>query len=79
MNEKNVPIGYAVKVGDIYISGESKREFGSKNPYRDGVELSWGRMSIYANYDLAKFDAQMVNGTVVKIYTQKFAEMEELK
>lgn len=76
MNKDIKSIGYAVKVGEMYVANEEKH-YGFMHVSHDGTALTKKNVKIYPEYDDAKETAKHVNGTVVQLYTREVGENDE--
>lgn len=70
MNEDIELIGYGVKAGNNYVSGEDK-DFSFFRSFRNGMFISKKVVKMFSDLDDAQEVANNLGGKVVEVYTRE--------
>lgn len=73
MNEDIKSIGYGVKAGNNYVSGEDK-DFSFFRSFRNGMFVSKKTVKLFSELNDAQKVANGLGGNVVQIYTREVGQ-----
>ena len=76
MNEDIKSIGYGVKAGNNYVSGEDK-DFSFFRYFRNGMFVSKKVVKLFSNLDDAQEVANNLGGNVVQIYAREVGQDDD--
>lgn len=76
MNEDIKSIGYGVKSGNNYVSGEDK-DFSFFRSFRNGMFVSKKVVKLFSDLDDAQKAANGLGGNVVQIYAREVGQDDD--
>lgn len=76
MNEDIKSIGYGVKAGNNYVSGEDK-DFSFFRSFRNGMFVSKKVVKLFSDLDDAQEVANNLGGNVVQIYAREVGQDDD--